>query len=194
VLNTPVDRIRCSLVGKLRVPARVSSLSVLPSPFGGRVGVHVVTFEACSSFTRVTACKVAHPPYVGFIARLRPSRLPGSGARKLSSSTNNLLEWVLPPLVIYAVEAHPQTPPIGIQSRLNAAVDGSRQIPQADPAAGSRRRHARTHRRCRLLRVASGPYRIIARFANKMNSVTRQQRWPLALSLPLTLCCHGKCP
>src|SRR5450432_387393 len=26
------------------------------------------TFEACSSFTRVTACRVAHPPYVGFIA------------------------------------------------------------------------------------------------------------------------------
>src|SRR6516225_6294603 len=40
-------------------------------------------FEACSSFTRVTACRVAHPPYVGFIARLRPGRLPGSGARKM---------------------------------------------------------------------------------------------------------------
>src|SRR5215471_14346797 len=109
VLNTPVDRIRCSLVGELRVPARVSSLSVLPSPLSGRVGVHITTFEACSSFTRVTACTVAHPPYVGFIARLRPGRLPDSGARKLSSSTNNLLEWVLPPLVICAVEAHPAT-------------------------------------------------------------------------------------
>src|SRR5262249_59489423 len=51
----------------------------------------------------VTACQVAHPPYVGFIARLRPSRLPGSGARKLPSSTNNLLGWVLPPLVICAL-------------------------------------------------------------------------------------------
>src|SRR5262249_7873058 len=71
-----------------------------------RVGVHIVTFEACSSFTRVTACKVAHLPFVGFIARLRPSRLPGSGARKLPSSTNNLLGWVLPPLVTYAFEAH----------------------------------------------------------------------------------------
>ena len=108
MLTTPVDRIRCSLVGELRVPAPVSSLSVLPSPFLGRVGVHITTFEACSSFTRVTACKVAHPPYVGFIARLRPGRFPGSDARKLSSSTNNLLEWVLPPLVICAVEAHPE--------------------------------------------------------------------------------------
>jgi hypothetical protein len=102
------------LVGcELRVPARGSSLSVLPSPFPWRVGVHIVTFEACSSFTRVTACKVAHPPYVGFIARLRPGRFPGSGARKLPSSTNNLLGWVLPPLVICAVEAHTETPLFG---------------------------------------------------------------------------------
>src|SRR5260370_26021530 len=79
-------------------------------PVWGRVGVHFVTFESCSSFTRVTACSVAHPPYVGFIARLRPGRFPGSGARKLPSSTNNLLGWVLPPLVICAVEAHPITP------------------------------------------------------------------------------------
>src|SRR5262249_54472553 len=41
------------------------------------------------------------------VTPLRPGRLHGSDARKLSSSTNNLLEWVLPPLVICAVEAHP---------------------------------------------------------------------------------------
>ena len=110
MLTTPVDRIRCSLVGELRVPARASSLSVQPSPLSWRVGVHITTFEACSSFTRVTACRVAHPPSVGFIARLRPGRFPGSDARKLPSSTNNLLGWVLPPLVIYAVEAHTITP------------------------------------------------------------------------------------
>ena len=103
-------RIRCSLVGELRVPARVSSLSVQPSPLSGRVGIHIVTFQACSSFTRVTACRVAHPPYVGFITRLRPCRLPSSDARKLPSSTNNLLGWVFPPLVICAVEALPRTP------------------------------------------------------------------------------------
>src|SRR6516225_2921909 len=62
------------------------------------------------------ACRVAHPPYVGFITRLHPCRFPGLGARKLPSSTNNLLGWVLPPLVIYAVEAHPITP---LQDRLS---------------------------------------------------------------------------
>jgi hypothetical protein len=122
VLTTPVDRIRCSLVGELRVPARVSSLSVLPSPFAWRVGVHIVTFEACSRFTRVTACKVAHPPYVGFIARLRPGRFPGSDARKLPSSTNNLLGWVLPPPVICAVEAHTRSPHIGCNAPFQGYV------------------------------------------------------------------------
>ena len=48
-------------------PVRVSVASrlVLPSPFPRRVGVHDFAFEACSSFTRVTACRVARPPYSG---------------------------------------------------------------------------------------------------------------------------------
>src|SRR5258708_15674797 len=78
------------------LPRQDSSLPVQPPPFFRRVGIHIVTFEACSSFTRVTACKVAHPPYVGFIARLRPRRFPGSGARKLSSPTNNYLSGSFP--------------------------------------------------------------------------------------------------
>ena len=141
MLNTPVDRIRCSLVGELRVPARVSSLSVLPSPLPWRVGVHITTFEACSSFTRVTACTVAHLPFVGFIARLRPSRLPGSGARKLSSSTNNLIEWVLPPLVICAAEAHTVTPhirPISAYFHVEVPDNRSRPCRTILPNAGAR--------------------------------------------------------
>src|SRR5207244_8843754 len=67
----------------------------LPRSSGG-VGIHIATFEACSSFTRVTAFKVAHPPYVGFIARLRPNLFPGSDARKLSNPTNNYLSGSFP--------------------------------------------------------------------------------------------------
>ena len=96
VPTTPVDRDRCSLVDELRVPAPVSSLPVQPSPFLRRVGIHNFTFEACSGFTRVTACKVARPPSVGFIARLRSRRFPGSNARKLSSPTNNYLSGSFP--------------------------------------------------------------------------------------------------
>jgi hypothetical protein len=97
VLTTPVDRYRCLLVPYYgALPRRVSSLPVQPSPFVRRVGVHDFTFEACSSFTRVTACKVAHPPFVGFIARLRPNRFFGSDARKLSSPANNYLSGSFP--------------------------------------------------------------------------------------------------
>ncbi len=43
----------------------VSSLSARPSPVNWRVGIHDFTFGACSSFTRVTACRVACPPKGG---------------------------------------------------------------------------------------------------------------------------------
>ena len=45
------------------------------------VGVHIAAFEACSSFTRITACQVACPPKVGFITRFRPARFPELTAR-----------------------------------------------------------------------------------------------------------------
>ncbi len=46
-------------------PVRVSVASrpVLPSPLFRRVGVHDFTFEACSGFTRVTACTLAPSPF-----------------------------------------------------------------------------------------------------------------------------------
>jgi hypothetical protein len=103
VLNTPVDRIRCSLVGELRVPARAPSLSTQPSPFLGRVGVHNRYFRGLLKLHTRYGLPSCSPT---IITRLHPSRLPGSGARQLTSSTNNLLGWVLPPLVICAVEAH----------------------------------------------------------------------------------------
>src|SRR5947209_19973960 len=53
VLTTPVDRNRC---------LSASSLPARPSPNLSGVGIHNFTFEACSSFTRVTACLVAHQP------------------------------------------------------------------------------------------------------------------------------------
>src|SRR6516165_9463405 len=33
-----------------------------PSPWLGRVGSHILLFEACSAFTPVTACLLAGPP------------------------------------------------------------------------------------------------------------------------------------
>src|ERR1700676_2807958 len=61
----------------------VSSLSARPSPVNRRVGIHDCTFEASSSFTRVTACKIARPPKGGLLSRgfdlaSRPTKPLGS--------------------------------------------------------------------------------------------------------------------
>jgi hypothetical protein len=51
ILITPVDQIKCIY--------RFLPCLLRPSPNIGRVGVHYFTFEACSRFTRVTACRFA---------------------------------------------------------------------------------------------------------------------------------------
>ena len=50
---------------------------------GRRVGIRIVTIEACSGFTRVTARRIAQPPKATFVARLRPGQLPSRAARQL---------------------------------------------------------------------------------------------------------------
>ena len=40
----------------------IASPLTRPSPNGRRVGIRIVTFEACSGFTHVTARRIAQPP------------------------------------------------------------------------------------------------------------------------------------
>src|SRR3954462_10719065 len=77
-----------------------------PSPLFRRVGVHHFTFEACSGFTRVAACRIAQPPKggLGHDASTRPGGPPcrssaTRGYRQLSG-------WLPPPLVNRAFGAH----------------------------------------------------------------------------------------
>jgi hypothetical protein len=63
-----------------------------PSPNGRRVGIRIVTFEACSGFTRVTARRIAQSPRATFVTRLQPFRLPGRTARQLPDQSTTL--WV----------------------------------------------------------------------------------------------------
>src|ERR1700679_197863 len=65
---------------------------MLPSPFDRRVGIRIVTFEACSGFTHVTARRIAQPPKAAFVTRLQPCRLPGRTARQLPDLSTTL--WV----------------------------------------------------------------------------------------------------
>src|SRR5262245_47965854 len=66
-----------------RVRVSIASPLMQPSPNGRRVGIRIVTFEACSGFTRVTARRIAQPPKATFVARLRPGQLPDQAARQL---------------------------------------------------------------------------------------------------------------
>ncbi len=68
----------------------ITSPLVPPSPNGRRVGIRIVTFEACSGFTRVTARRIAQPPRATFVTRLQPFRLPGRAARQLPDQSTTI--------------------------------------------------------------------------------------------------------
>src|SRR5450631_2623294 len=75
-----------------RVRVSIASPLIQPSPFDRRVGIRIVTFEACSGFTHVTARPIAQPPKAAFVTRLQPCRLPGRTARQLPDQSTTL--WV----------------------------------------------------------------------------------------------------
>src|SRR5882672_11469656 len=108
----------CPLPGRIAwVRVSIASPLVQPSPNGRRVGIRIVTFEACSGFTRVTARRIAQPPKVT-PAFARPGSLSrGSGpasypAKPLVSfrTYRQLSGWNPPPLMIRAFRAHCQDP------------------------------------------------------------------------------------
>ena len=85
----------------------ITSSLVQHSPNGRRVCIRIVTFEACSGFTRVTAHRIAQPPKVTFVTRLRSRQLPSETARQLpdlstiirvepSSTDDSRLQGALP--------------------------------------------------------------------------------------------------
>src|SRR5262245_48826022 len=75
-----------------RVRVSIASPLMQPSPNGRRVGIRIVTFEACSGFTHVTARRIAQPPKAAFVTRLQPSQLPDQAARQLPDQSTTL--WV----------------------------------------------------------------------------------------------------
>ena len=68
----------------------IASPLMQPSPNGRRVGIRIVTFEACSGFTQVTAHRIAQPPKATFVARLQPSQLPNQAARQLPDQSTTI--------------------------------------------------------------------------------------------------------
>jgi hypothetical protein len=77
-----------------------------PSPVTSRVGAHISAFEACSSFTRVTARRIARQPKVDLSRGFDQPRFTRTYRPPAIESNHQLFEWVLPPLVISPLGAH----------------------------------------------------------------------------------------
>ena len=92
------------------LPRRASSRSVLPSPLPRRVGVHIAAFGACSGFTRVTARRIARPPFRGLCHEASTGMVTHSCRSPAIESNHQLFEWVLPPLVFSPFGAHAFSP------------------------------------------------------------------------------------
>ena len=54
-----------------------------------RVGIRIVTFEACSGFTHVTARRIAQPPKATFVTRLRPYPVTQKSRSSATGSIDN---------------------------------------------------------------------------------------------------------
>ncbi len=90
-----------------RVRVSIASPLVQPSPNGRRVGIHIVTFEAFSGFTHVTAHRIAQSPTRPLSRGSGPAGYPAEPL--VSYQINRQLSgWNLPPLMIRAFGAHGQ--------------------------------------------------------------------------------------
>src|ERR1700704_431691 len=96
VLTTPVDRPGACrlLIGAL--PRRVLPSPLWPSRIERPVGIHIFSFEACSSYHSRYGLQSCSPTYVGFVTRLQPSQLPSRTARQLPRHTDNSLGGSFP--------------------------------------------------------------------------------------------------
>ena len=84
----------------------IASPLTQPSPNGRRVGIRIVTFEACSGFTHVTARRIAQPP-TGDLCHEAPTLAVTRTSRSSATgSIDNSPGGILPPLMIRAFGAH----------------------------------------------------------------------------------------
>ena len=89
----------------IRTSASIGCFPVLlrPSPNIGRVGFHDFTFEACSRFTRVTACRFAATRMVYFCPRASAVRSPCPSVWIATELYRQLLGRNFHPLALYTL-------------------------------------------------------------------------------------------
>src|SRR3954470_7033919 len=109
-----------------------SSSLISPDPislprYGGRVGLHIDLFGACSAFTRVAACTLAQSPIVTDSRRLQPFRYlhDCSDCFRLE----RIAGWGLHPLESAAFARRTPITAIPVTARVS---DGSDQPPNPD--------------------------------------------------------------
>jgi len=96
------------------VHVSIASPLMQPSPNGRRVGIRIVTFEACSGFTHVTAHRIAQSPKRPLSRGSGPASYPAEPL--VSYQINRQLSgWNLPPLMIRAFGAHGQEATYAVQ-------------------------------------------------------------------------------
>jgi hypothetical protein len=89
ITRTTFSDVPCPLPRRIeRVHMSIASPLTRPSPNGRRVGIRIVTFEACSGFIRVTARRIAQPP-IGDLCHEAPTRAVAHASR---SSATGLID------------------------------------------------------------------------------------------------------
>ena len=98
VVITPVARWVGSLV-KRHIPAIcIARQRLRPSPSFCRVGVHIGHFEACSTFTRVTACLLAASPKRHMCLEGSDGFVTSTAAPIATGGSDPVAGWELHPL------------------------------------------------------------------------------------------------
>ena len=77
-----------------------------PSPYLRRVGFHIARFEACSTFTRVTACMLAEPLNGPFLEVLQSKSLPPRNRPKCFRLEQLVAGWDSHPLDSISLSRH----------------------------------------------------------------------------------------
>jgi hypothetical protein len=97
-----------SLPRWIRTGAAIGCFPVLqrPSPYVGRVGFHIFTFEACSRFTYVTARRFAAHLLWTSVPEASADRSPCSSVRVATELYRQLLVRNFHPLALYTLVAH----------------------------------------------------------------------------------------
>ena len=87
-------------------PGQRFGISLRPSPYIGRVGIHNFTFEACSRFTLVTARRFAARPWRTSVPRASAGRSPCPTVQVATEMNRQLLGRNFHPLASCIFVAH----------------------------------------------------------------------------------------